>query len=132
MTDRVIAEAERRNYTSAQTLQLLCLALEEAWPETTNVAEFLDRVDAYRGRLSTHLPAAIALYGKAGPLDALTPVEQHKLLEDVREIRAQLGPSLTQFGWPSLGKNAKGEELTFRDAFGVLKQDVADIKTKLK
>lgn len=63
-----------------------------------------------------------------GPLDALTPAEQHQLLADVAEIRAQLGPSLPT--WPSLGTNAKGQELTLRDAFGVMKADVATLKTK--
>lgn len=128
----ILAEAKRRNYTHNQTLNVLCLALEQEWPDTTLVAEFLDRVDAYKTRLRTHLPEAAALYdGKAGPLDALTPEEQHQLLADVKEIRAQLGPSLTQFGWPSLGKNADDEELTLRDAFGVMKTDVAAVKKKL-
>jgi polysaccharide biosynthesis protein PslG len=64
--------------------------------------------------------------------DTLTP-EQAALLaqiaEDVAQIRLQLGPSLPT--WPSLGVNAAGEELTLRDAFGVMKTDVAAIKEKL-
>jgi murein DD-endopeptidase MepM/ murein hydrolase activator NlpD len=73
-------------------------------------------------------------------LSALTDAEQRALFnnvaaiakalpgvaEDVRQIRAQLGPSLV--GWPSLGKNDAGQELTLRDAFGVLKTDVAAVK----
>lgn len=64
-----------------------------------------------------------------GPLSALSDDEQRELFENVKEIRAQLGPSLP--GWPSLGKNAAGQELTWRDAFGVLKADVAAVKKKL-
>jgi polysaccharide biosynthesis protein PslG len=64
--------------------------------------------------------------------DSLTP-EQAALLaqiaEDVKQIRLQLGPSLPT--WPSLGVNAAGEELTLRDAFGVMKTDVEAIKAKL-
>jgi polysaccharide biosynthesis protein PslG len=64
--------------------------------------------------------------------DTLTP-EQAALLaqiaDDVAQIRLQLGPSLPS--WPSLGTNAAGEELTLRDAFGVMKTDVAAIKEKL-
>ena len=64
--------------------------------------------------------------------DTLTP-EQAALLaqiaEDVKQIRLQLGPSLPT--WPSLGTNAAGEELTLRDAFGVMKTDVEAVKAKL-
>jgi hypothetical protein len=66
---------------------------------------------------------------------ALTDADQRQLVADVQqiktdvaEIRAQLGPSLPT--WPSLGKNAKGQELTLRDAFGVIKADLAALKAK--
>jgi beta-glucanase (GH16 family) len=65
------------------------------------------------------------------PLSALSDDEQRELFENVKEIRAQLGPSLTEAGWPSLGKNAASQELTWRDAFGVLKADVAAVRKKL-
>lgn len=52
---------------------------------------------------------------QGGPLDALTPEEQHKLLDDVAEIRRQLGGD---GGWPQLGKNAKGQNLSLIDSVG--------------
>ena len=69
-------------------------------------------------------------------MSALSDDEQRQLFnniaavaEDVKQIRLQLGPSLP--GWPSLGKNAANQELTLRDAFGVMKSDVAAVKKKV-
>lgn len=89
----------------------------------------------FKMRLYKHIHTAATLYTRAttqgvGPLDALTPEEQHKLLDDVAEIRAQLG-TRAHPSWPSLGLNEKGQELTLRDAFGVMKNDVAAIKTAI-
>lgn len=51
-----------------------------------------------------------------GFLMALNDKEQRDLLDDVRYIREQLGPKLPNWGEDSsLGRNAKGEELTLRD-----------------
>lgn len=87
----------------------------------------------FKRQLYAHIHQAAELYDAAtrgeGPLDALTPEQQHQLLEDVKQIRAQLGPRAHE-SWPSLGLNDKGEELTLRDAFGVMKNDVAAIKKK--
>lgn len=51
-----------------------------------------------------------------GPLMALTDEEQRELLEDVRYIRAQLGPKLPEWGdGSSVGRTSAGDELTLRD-----------------
>jgi hypothetical protein len=157
----IVAEAERRSFTQPQTLAVLTLALDENWstipigffdqlanlPHPTvdpwyNLAQ-LRRVgstdwQAFKMRLYRQLPAALPfILGSEGE-DALplTEAQAQQLLTDVAQLRkdvaniaAQLGPTLP--GWPSLGLNAKGQELTWRDAFGVVKADVAAIKNKL-
>lgn len=155
MLDHIIAEGRRRNYLPAQILAVLCLAIDEHWAQA-DVNPVMDQLDSlahptvdpfynlaqlrrvaptdwqsFKKRLYRHLRVANQLLEGTGPLDALTPEEQHQLLEDVRQIRLQLGPRAHE-SWPSLGLNEDGEELTLRDAFGGMKQDVADIKHLLE
>lgn len=72
-----------------------------------------------------------------GPLDALTPEEQHQLLDDVAEIRAQLGGDLP--GWPQNGndaaaaadldkRKAAGERLSMNDLLCWIKNHVSTHK----
>lgn len=99
------------------------------------------RWQVFKTRLYVHIRAAVALLTPEDDLlPALNDDEQRELLtllrglkdtaEDARQIRLQLGARAAS-SWPSLGLNAKGEELTLRDAFGVLKTDVAAIKQHL-
>src|SRR6266403_311354 len=72
----------------------------------------------------------------AQQLEVLTLIRQiatdtKQIADDTHNILAQLGPSQVQFGWPSLGKNAQGQELTWRDAFGVEKANVAALKSDI-
>jgi hypothetical protein len=149
----IVAEAERRSFTQPQTLAVLTMALDENW--TTIPTGFFDQLanlphptvdpwynlaqlrrvgstdwQAFKMRLYRQLPQALPFtLGTEDLLSALSDDEQRELLAGVRYIRDQLGPTLP--GWPSLGLNAKGQELTWRDAFGVAKADVAAIKKKL-
>lgn len=92
----------------------------------------------FKNQLYTHIRQAKALYdGEDDPLSSFTDDEKRRLFEvldriddNAREIRAQLGPRAHR-DWPSLGLNDDGEELTLRDAFGVMKSDVAAIKDNL-
>lgn len=60
-----------------------------------------------------------------GPLMALSDDEQTELLTKVRYIADQLGPSDPSWGAnSSLGKDDKGNELTFRDGMAELKRYV--------
>jgi hypothetical protein len=54
---------------------------------------------------------------------ALTDAEQAELLSKVRDIWDQLrGPDGA--GWPQLGQNSEGQDLTPVDAIAAIKQDV--------
>ncbi|CAM4359680.1 hypothetical protein MB901379_04753 [Mycobacterium basiliense] len=61
-----------------------------------------------------------------GPLMALSDEEQAELLTKVREIWDQLrGPNGA--GWPQLGQNAAGQNLTPVDAIAAIKDDVENM-----
>lgn len=82
--------------------------------ETASVAGQRIDVNAVRGGDNK----LAALFGdqRKGPLMALTDDEQQQLLEDVRYIRAQLGPKLPEWGdASSVGRTSAGDELTLRD-----------------
>lgn len=67
--------------------------------------------------------AACGITGNGGPLMALTDEEQAELLTKVREIWDQLrGPDGA--GWPQLGQNSQGQNLTPVDAIVAIKDDV--------
>ena len=58
---------------------------------------------------------------------ALTDDEQAELLSKVRDIWDQLrGPSGA--GWPQLGQNSEGQDLTPVDAIAAIKQDVEHLQ----
>lgn len=58
---------------------------------------------------------------------ALTDDEQKQLLAAVLDIQTQLrGPNLK--GWPQLGKNDKGQDLTLVDAIAEVEADVKEGK----
>jgi predicted chitinase len=62
-------------------------------------------------------------------LSALSPDEQHELLDAVRWLKLQLGPTDPNWGADSsLGQDAKGNELTVRDGLAELKRTVEDPK----
>lgn len=53
--------------------------------------------------------------------------------KNISEVKEQLGPKLPTWGEESsLGKNAKGEEMTLRDAVAEMKRDIAAIKKHLE
>ena len=61
--------------------------------------------------------------GTGGPLMALTDAQQQQLLAAVLDIQAQLrGPGLA--GWPQLGQNSSGQNLTVVDALAAMKTDI--------
>jgi hypothetical protein len=67
--------------------------------------------------------AACGIGMNGGWLMALTDDEQAELLSKVRDIWDQLrGPSGA--GWPQLGQNGQGEDLTPVDAIAAIKQDL--------
>lgn len=67
--------------------------------------------------------AACGISANGGWLMALTDAEQAELLSKVRDIWDQLrGPDGA--GWPQLGQNSEGQDLTPVDAIAAIKQDV--------
>ncbi|BDE11268.1 MULTISPECIES: hypothetical protein [Mycobacterium] len=67
--------------------------------------------------------AACGITANGGPLMALSDEEQTELLTKVREIWDQLrGPGGA--GWPQLGQNSQGQNLTPVDAIAEIKKDV--------
>lgn len=59
------------------------------------------------------------------PMTALTEAEWREILEGVRYLRGQMGPKHPDWSPDSsLGKNAKGEELTLRDGIAQMKREV--------
>jgi hypothetical protein len=147
---QIIAEGKRRNWTESETLAVLTLAIDENWQEVPTgffdrlASQAYLTIDPWynlahlRGypfnqwqtfRLYAHIRAAKALYDNKGddPLSALTDAEQRELLTKVRAIfddahdtRVQLrGPN--DAGWAQLGKNSKGQNLSFIDAVGRIK-----------
>lgn len=89
-----------------------------------------DRIDRYNqalalgDRILLLIPAPLPVPPiPGGPLDALTPDEQHQLLDDVAWIREQLGPNI----WgpdSSMGTAADGHELTVRDGLAATRREV--------
>ena len=58
-----------------------------------------------------------------------TTATLNQILAIVQDIQTQLrGPNLN--GWPQLGKNAKGQNLTLVDAVAALITDVDALKTR--
>jgi hypothetical protein len=67
--------------------------------------------------------AACGITTTGGALMALTDDEQAELLTKVREIWDQLrGPNGQ--GWPQLGQNSQGQNLTPVDAIAAIKDDL--------
>lgn len=54
---------------------------------------------------------------------SLNDAEQRQLLADVKELRSQLR-GIGDQGWPQLGQNAAGQNLTLVDAVAALRSDV--------
>lgn len=72
--------------------------------------------------------AACGITGNEGWLMALTDDEQAELLSKVRDIWEQLrGPNGA--GWPQLGQNSQGQDLTPVDAIAAIKQDVERLES---
>jgi hypothetical protein len=75
------------------------------------------------GLTSQEFAAACGITTNGGWLMALTDDEQAELLSKVRDIWDQLrGPNGA--GWPQLGQNSQGQDLTPVDAIAAIKQDV--------
>lgn len=80
-------------------------------------------MNSANGLTPQQFAAACGVTTTGGPLMALTDEEQTELLK-VREIWDQLrGPNGA--GWPQLGQNEQGQDLTPVDAIAVIKNDVA-------
>lgn len=81
-------------------------------------------MNSANGLTPQQFAAACGVTTTGGPLMALTDEEQTELLTKVREIWDQLrGPNGA--GWPQLGQNEQGQDLTPVDAIAVIKNDVA-------
>ena len=77
-----------------------------------------------RERYNRCLALGEALLVAKGPFMGLSDKEARELLENSRYIRDQIGPKLPAWGEESsLGKNGRGQELTFRDAFARFLRD---------
>lgn len=92
-----------------------------------------DRTTRYQQAiaLGDRLLALITPPDVGGPLDALTPEEQHELLDQVNWIAEQIGPNI----WgpaSSMGKASDGHELTVRDGLAALRRDVTALKSPAK
>lgn len=71
----------------------------------------------------------IAPPAQKGTLMALTDDEQRELLDAVRDIRTQLrGPGNN--GWPQLGQNVAGQNLTLVDGVAAARHDIANLTAK--
>jgi hypothetical protein len=69
-------------------------------------------------------------YQPSGVFMALTDAQQTQLLDAVLDIQTQLrGPGLA--GWPQLGQNAQGADLTVVDAIASVEAQLAAIKAAL-
>jgi hypothetical protein len=78
------------------------------------------------GLTSQEFATACGINTNGGWLMALTDDEQAELLSKVRDIWDQLrGPGGA--GWPQLGQNGEGQDLTPVDAIAAIKQDVQDL-----
>lgn len=64
-----------------------------------------------------------------GPFMALSDAEQQEVLDGIRYIRAQIGPTDASWGADSsFGKDASGNELTLRDGLAETKRFIEDPK----
>jgi hypothetical protein len=80
------------------------------------------------GLTSQEFAAACGITTNGGWLMALTDDEQAELLSKVRDIWDQLrGPNGA--GWPQLGQNSQGQDLTPVDAIAAIKQDVERLRS---
>lgn len=87
--------------------------------DQAQVADLICDADAFRGTVTD----LHRLLGTGGPLMALTDAQQQQLLDAVLDIQAQLrGPGLA--GWPQLGQNSTGQNLTVVDALAQMKTDI--------
>lgn len=100
-------------------------------------------INAYRGSRE-QLRALFT--GQAAPTEEFSEEEMNKLYSQITTfISGYLGPQIdalqdvwTQLrgpkgkGWPQLGQNGKGQNLTLVDAVAALRQDVARIEKKLE
>lgn len=78
--------------------------------------EFIEIVQVYLAGPTTPTPEV-----PVTALDALTPAEQHELLDGVRYIKDQLGPGFDVWGEDGdLGRNTKGQRRTFRAGLAAL------------
>ncbi|AKN15833.1 hypothetical protein MHAE_17735 [Mycobacterium haemophilum DSM 44634] len=78
------------------------------------------------GLTARQFAAACGVTTMGGWLMALTDDEQAELLSKVRDIWDQLrGPNGA--GWPQLGQNSRGQDLTPVDAIAAIKQDVENL-----
>ena len=86
-------------------------------------------VNAFRGT-EDDLRWLFGDQSNTGVFMALSDQEQADLLTAVRDIQTQLrGPNLS--GWPQLGQNANGEDLTLIDAIANVEILLNEIKSKL-
>lgn len=86
-------------------------------------------VNAYRGTLEQLYELLGLEAPKTGVFMALTDAQQDQLLAAVLDIQTQLrGPGLT--GWPQLGKNAAGQNLSEVDALAAEKAEIDAIAKK--
>lgn len=85
------------------------------------VSAFADRLNA--GHLGIYTPA------QEDPMAALTDAEQRELLHKTREIWDQLrGPGGK--GWPQLGTDSQGRNLTLVDKVAEIDRDVEELKRR--
>lgn len=104
---------------------------------TPDLLQFTDQaivagmsVDANAFRGTRDQLAALLNGTTGGTLMALNDAQQDDLLTTVHDIDTQLrGPN--QAGWPQLGVNAQGADLTVVDALAEILSDLAAIKAKL-
>lgn len=78
--------------------------------------------NAFRGAVEA-LQQLLGSQPTEGAFMALTDDEQDELLTKTREIWEQLR-GVDGHGWPQLGQNEDGEDLTLVDAIGEIKEDV--------
>lgn len=84
-------------------------------------------MNSANGLTAQELAAACGITTNEGWLMALTDDEQAELLFKVRDIWDQLrGPDGA--GWPQLGQNSEGEDLSLVDAIAAIKQDVESLQ----
>ena len=107
------------------------------------VAGYSVDINAYRG---TRAELAALFTGQAAPEEEPSEEEMNKLYSQITTfISGYLGPQIDAIqeiwrqlrgpqgnGWPQLGQNEHGQNLTLVDAVAALRQDVARIEKKLE